>query len=181
MRLEAGFWDEVTSLWETGELPKDFWAKSAWIYRADIHRLDQERFSIASFYRLNQDRSGTMPYQRPDRFWLAQQQWVKWGLEKMRRGEQSEHVCISTRAAWEEAKMCRDTRYVQPEGLPAAYGKEVTLRQLEDELPPEWQVSIRTGRADVQGASGTQLVAPLHWWRRWRPLVERHTRSVPPV
>lgn len=83
----AGFWDEVTSLWEAKELPHDFWGgelgsgKRVWLYRGNNHRKFQEVFEIANYYRLNLDREGKEPYSmsRPTRFWIIQKQWIAWG------------------------------------------------------------------------------------------------------
>ena len=172
VRLEAGFWDDITSLWEAGELPHNFWTDSVWLWRAEKHRVDQERFSIASFYRLGQDRGNTLRYERPDRFWLAQQQWVKWGLEKAMMGDTGAHVCLSTLGAWKVAMRLRDKEALQEVvGLSGVYGREVSLEELHSELPSKWQVHVPT-EARAQRAASTGIHALL------QPFATRARRGV---
>ncbi|KAK9825375.1 hypothetical protein WJX81_006286 [Elliptochloris bilobata] len=91
VRRVAGYWDEVTSLWEADELPKDFWggrgknSSHLWLHRANNHRMYHEQFDIANYYRLIFNGTDHYVKSRPRRFHVIQQQWVKWGLEKERR------------------------------------------------------------------------------------------------
>ena len=103
VRKVAGFWDEVASLWLTDALPPGFWGGGVkggdhvWLHRANSHRVHHEQFSIATYYRLGFDIEGKKPYKdsRPMRFWLIQQQWVKWMLEKAGKNEKPPS-CMST-------------------------------------------------------------------------------------
>ena len=160
VRRVAGFWDEVISLWEAGELPPDFWGgragsgKRIWLYRANNHRTFQEQFEIANFYRLGLDRNGAKPYakSRPKRFRIIQQQWVRWGLA-CRDNNFKLPECTSTLVGW--ARELRSKRVVLPRQLSTKPRVTVSLQQLEDELAPESPACREAAHEGAQGAAGS--------------------------
>lgn len=163
VRKIAGFWDDVTSLWEAKELPLDFWggkpgsSKHVWLQRANNHRMYQEAFDIANYYRLNLDESGGKPYSmsRPTRFWIIQKQWVKWGLA-CRDSSMKKPKCFSTLEGW--AKELRSKRTDLPLELPHELSSKpcvkVTLQQLSAELALQDEKAPVAPQEGAQGAAG---------------------------
>ena len=162
VRKIAGFWDEVTSLWEAKELPLDFWGgepgsgKHVWLQRANNHRMYQEAFDIANYYRLNFDEIGKKPYSmsRPTRFWIIQKEWVKWGLA-CRDSSMKIPKCFSTLGGW--AKDLRSMRTHSPLQLPHELSSKpcvkVTLQQLSAELELQGEKAPVAPQEGAQGAA----------------------------
>ena len=124
----------------TDALPPDFWGgrleggDHVWLHRANNHRIYQERFSIATYCRLGLDDKGLKPYKgsRPKRFWLIQQQWVKWMLEKERQGEKlCELKCMSTLQGWV-------TGMQPPKVISGTDWRRISLAELQFELPEQY-------------------------------------------
>ena len=192
VRKVAGFWHEVASLWMTDALPPGFWGGAVkggdhvWLHRANSHRVHHEQFSIATYYRLGFDNEGKKPYKdsRPMRFWLIQQQWVKWMLEKAGKNEKPPS-CMSTlqKLLREWAKLglkkdkedeketksktvldCKSTLRgwaVQDlwthRKVQSGAWKEVDLAELESELPEKWQIRPRASDARVPAAASDDI------------------------
>ena len=174
VRKIAGFWDDVTSLWEAKELPLDFWggkpgsSKGVWLQRANNHRKYQEQFEIANYYRLGLDRSGRVPYvsSRPRRFWIIQRQWVVRGVAcqkhnaKLPQGS-DKRVDVpeytSTLAGW--AMDLRSRRAAAPQELPRELSSEprvhISLQQLRAELALEDEQARDALQGGAQGAAGS--------------------------
>ena len=168
VRQIAGFWDEVTSLWEANELPHDFWGgkpgsgKHVWLQRANNHRKFQEVFEIANYYRLNLDRNGKTPYasSRPRRFWVIQKQWVARGLA-CRDSSVGIPECTSTLAGW--AMELQSRRAALPRELPHELSSEPrvhgSLQDLIDELALEDKQAQDAPQGRAQGAAGSSAGA----------------------
>ena len=163
VRKIAGFWDDITSLWEAKELPLDFWegkpgsSKGVWLQRANNHRKYQEQFEIANYYRLGLDRSGRVPYVSscPRRFWIIQKQWVAKGVA-CRDLRMDIRECTSTLAGW--AMELRRRRAAEPRELPRELSSEprrqVSLQDLINELALEDEQAQVAPQGRAQGAAG---------------------------
>eukprot|EP01018_Ginkgo_biloba_P033519 Gb_34241 [translate_table: standard] len=94
----AGFWDQITELWEKYELPDGFESESKWIKSGTAYRRLVEPLDIADYYRLGMNAySGHYLNARPRRHtilekWQLQQEEIKPNVINIRRSDEPAHI-----------------------------------------------------------------------------------------